>query len=327
MKTKIFMTCFVLVFLSCSFVSAQSTHRVRPGDTLSKIAQQYYNDPSRWGDIYEANQDLIKDVEKIQVGWNLIIPSLNDLKAKDEIEATRENNESLIRLVTGNNYYPFTGEKLPEDGMLTEVVVEAFEKMGKKVELEFWSWKHGYEATKEGRFTATFPYFKDKEREQHFYYSNNPLYTLLIWGFVQKDSSIQYQKPEDLAGLTVCNPEGYTNSYIQDFLDSGILTLKRPEDMIACFKLLNQGDVDIVSTNEVEAKGIMIKEFGSSRYFKKLSKSFAEKPLYLIFPKSKPDNLGLLYEFDQVYQDMAENGSLQRITKRHMTYYNALIEE
>jgi nucleoid-associated protein YgaU len=49
-------------------------HDVQPGDTLSRIAQKYYGDPSLYIEIFEANKDILKDPNRIQVGQRLRIP-------------------------------------------------------------------------------------------------------------------------------------------------------------------------------------------------------------------------------------------------------------
>jgi nucleoid-associated protein YgaU len=49
-------------------------HIVQRGETLSGIAQQYYGSASQWRTILEANQDTIKDPDRISPGTKLIIP-------------------------------------------------------------------------------------------------------------------------------------------------------------------------------------------------------------------------------------------------------------
>ena len=52
-------------------------HMVVSGDTLSGIAQKYYNDAGKYLKIYEANKDLIGDnPDLIQPGMELVIPKL-----------------------------------------------------------------------------------------------------------------------------------------------------------------------------------------------------------------------------------------------------------
>jgi nucleoid-associated protein YgaU len=49
-------------------------HEVQKGDTLGKIAKQYYGDASLYTTIFEANKDLLKDPNKIFPGQKLRIP-------------------------------------------------------------------------------------------------------------------------------------------------------------------------------------------------------------------------------------------------------------
>jgi nucleoid-associated protein YgaU len=49
-------------------------HVVRPGETLSTIAQQYYGTTNGWRKVLAANERTIKDANKIPVGTKLVIP-------------------------------------------------------------------------------------------------------------------------------------------------------------------------------------------------------------------------------------------------------------
>lgn len=49
-------------------------HLVVKGDTLSKIAEQYYGDARLYPKIFEANRDLLSDPNKIKPGQKLRIP-------------------------------------------------------------------------------------------------------------------------------------------------------------------------------------------------------------------------------------------------------------
>lgn len=52
----------------------ERTHKVQPGDTLSKIAKQAYGDANKYMKIFEANKDQLNDPNMIKVGQVLRIP-------------------------------------------------------------------------------------------------------------------------------------------------------------------------------------------------------------------------------------------------------------
>ena len=54
---------------------AAQTYTVKSGDTLSKIAQQFYGSASKWHAIHEANRDLIPNPDLIHPGQTLKIPA------------------------------------------------------------------------------------------------------------------------------------------------------------------------------------------------------------------------------------------------------------
>ena len=49
-------------------------HTVQPGDTLSKLAQQFYGNRARWREIFAANRDVMKSEADLKVGQVLRIP-------------------------------------------------------------------------------------------------------------------------------------------------------------------------------------------------------------------------------------------------------------
>lgn len=47
---------------------------VKKGDSLSKIAKEFYHDAKQWKKIYEANRNTVKNPDLIHPGQVLIIP-------------------------------------------------------------------------------------------------------------------------------------------------------------------------------------------------------------------------------------------------------------
>lgn len=60
---------------SASAASTGRTYKVQAGDTLSKIAKDFYGDANKYQRIFEANRDKLESPDKIRAGQELIIPS------------------------------------------------------------------------------------------------------------------------------------------------------------------------------------------------------------------------------------------------------------
>jgi nucleoid-associated protein YgaU len=58
-----------------SLVPKQQTYTVAAGDSLSKIAKQFYGNANEYMKIFEANKDKLRDPNTIKVGQQLVIPN------------------------------------------------------------------------------------------------------------------------------------------------------------------------------------------------------------------------------------------------------------
>jgi nucleoid-associated protein YgaU len=54
--------------------SGGKRYTVQSGDSLSKIAKQFYGDANAYNRIFEANRNILNDPNKIQPGQELVIP-------------------------------------------------------------------------------------------------------------------------------------------------------------------------------------------------------------------------------------------------------------
>jgi NitT/TauT family transport system substrate-binding protein len=55
-------------------IPATEQYTVKGGDTLSRLAERFYNAGDKWGRIYEANKDTVKNPNYIYIGQKLTIP-------------------------------------------------------------------------------------------------------------------------------------------------------------------------------------------------------------------------------------------------------------
>jgi nucleoid-associated protein YgaU len=62
------------ITIDASLKPPEQSYTVVGGDTLSKIAKQFYGDANKYMKIFDANKDQLKDPNMIKVGQTLRIP-------------------------------------------------------------------------------------------------------------------------------------------------------------------------------------------------------------------------------------------------------------
>ncbi len=81
-------TAAATMLMSGMTVFADETYTTQTGDSLSKIAKQFYGDADKWEDIYNSNKDQIKNPNIIWANQTLIIPNADTTQATDTTQTT-----------------------------------------------------------------------------------------------------------------------------------------------------------------------------------------------------------------------------------------------
>ncbi len=223
----------------------------------------------------------------------------------------------VIRLVTGNDYQPYTDESLPKRGMVTEIVELAFQAMGYESHIVFRPWKRGYLQTKAGDFVGTFPYIKSEERLRDFYFSD-PIHTMYIRIFVAKDSPIH--RVSDLNNKRLCVPLGYAVSkHLSQLVQ--LNTDKKdvnPTDLVGCLRMIQAGRKDFFVINEINGWTTIQQTFNTKKHFRTLNILPEEETHHLIISKTYPGGKKIVSIFNQGLEKLRAKGILDRIINRHI---------
>jgi len=73
-RTYADLTCDISIDAAIAPPPEPKTHTVVSGDTLSKLARQFYGDGNKYMKIFDANKDQLKDPNVIKIGQVLKIP-------------------------------------------------------------------------------------------------------------------------------------------------------------------------------------------------------------------------------------------------------------
>lgn len=112
-----------------------------------------------------------------------------------------EVEKNTIVLATGN-WEPYYGERLPDGGIVSEIVREAFMRVGYRLQIKWVPWARALRLARGGDFDGVLGAWYTEERTEHFAFSK-PFFKNEIVFFKRKGDAISYTTFEDLKPLRI----------------------------------------------------------------------------------------------------------------------------
>ncbi|VEB40695.1 Bacterial extracellular solute-binding proteins, family 3 [Chromobacterium violaceum] len=245
--------------------------------------------------------------------WRLLLPALALCLA-----CLAQATELTVDLASGE-WPPYVSQQLPEQGVYTEIVREAFRRAGYQVRISFQSWPQTELLTKSGKAAAAFPYRPTPEREKDFDFSA-PLMHSTSYLFYHKPHQPNPPQPfkslDELRGYRVAIQLGYW--YLPLFQRHRLNTLMTSDEVNA-LRQLYLGHLDLVPM--VLERGL----YQIHSVFPGREKEFGyiptpldkETPLALMFSRSYPQATRIRDDFGRALGQMEKDGSLNAIYQRN----------
>jgi ABC-type amino acid transport/signal transduction systems, periplasmic component/domain len=231
--------------------------------------------------------------------------------------------DSSLDLVTGNDFAPFTGENLPQGGLLTEVVQRAFKAVGLSYEVRFMPWKRGYDGVVAGKFLGTFPYVRTPEREAEVLYSD-PMLEVRQIVYLYERSPMEFRSPQDFKGRSVCAPVGYALPMeLTALVATGELTRESPADLPACVRMVASGRVDAFIIDEFTGQAAVAKA-AVQNDIRAAVQPYARVGQHLVVSRTNPEAAAVLAAFNTGLKKLKDSGTLQAIVTRHLSAASAV---
>ncbi len=335
------------------------TYTVKGGDSLSAIADSLYKNARLWTSIHTINMKAVgENPDSIRVGQKLSITCISGLPVglsggeklastakpkavEPEAVVTRAATGLLsspialprIKLVTGDDFAPFTQRGLMADGLLAEVVEAAMtDAVGQDGYKTFWinDWSSHLSALMpEHVMEMAFPWAQPdcdstpNEGRCANYHFSEPMFEYLVLLFVNKSSPIPFQVDGDLEGRTLCRPEGYLTHMLdqngRNWVAENKVTLVQPRSVNDCFKMLSAGEVEAVVMNEFTARDA-IKALDLSDQIEAVqSRPVSITGLHVLVHKDHPQADVLLTAINSGLAGIKTNGQYGEIVNRHMS--------
>lgn len=217
-----------------------------------------------------------------------------------------------IRLVTGDDYAPLTGQSLAGSGMLSQIVQEAFARSGMTSTLAWQPWNRAYLMTLRGEYDATFPYIRADQREHEFYYSE-PVYLSEQHLFSRADDAFETIDAQQASGRRLCHPLGWQlPEFVQALVDGGVLVRHSPQGLSECAQLLLLGRDDFFLA-DLQLGRYALSSTGAPPLQFHISQSvLSRQTLHLMVPRSHPDALTLIEQFNVGLAALHASGEYER---------------
>ncbi|WP_022962811.1 substrate-binding periplasmic protein [Halopseudomonas pelagia] len=225
-----------------------------------------------------------------------------------------------IKLVTGEEYPPFTGSDLHSGGVLTALVTNAFAHSSVTTQVEFRPWVRGYEDSLKLEYAATFPYIATDERKANFLFSD-PLYLLKIRFYVTPNSPFQQGSAQELAQAVFCLPAGYEFAgWAADQREK--LNFVRPRTIEQCYEMMSRNRVDVLISNpaNVAYLATLAQHKRQPLILRELQHPLADVTLHLMIPAHHPQAETLMNDFNRGLRQMHSSGDSARLFNNHPEY-------
>jgi polar amino acid transport system substrate-binding protein len=223
-----------------------------------------------------------------------------------------------VRLVTGNDYAPYTGKTLPAYGMLSKLVRTVFERSGVSSNLYWRPWNRGYLNTLQTDFDATFPYVRSAAREQDFLYSA-PMYVGEQYIFSRAGERLSADDTSSMHGKRLCYPLGWqAPPKVQALLDAEQVQRHSPASLNECARLLLLGRDDFFLADRYLGESALMRSGATANHFVRSQTPINRSTLHLIVSRQHPRAQWLIEQFNQGLASMQASGDYQRLIDNYL---------
>ncbi|MEH7826773.1 transporter substrate-binding domain-containing protein [Gemmobacter denitrificans] len=312
--------------------SCDTTYVTQEGDTLTTLADRFYGEAGQWSLIYYANiTGFTGGPTNIAAGTNLYIPCVEGQAKPDP--APLQQTGAELRFLTGALPPLLTDPNGTGGGMVTEIINAVMEETPNPVPYAVdWNpdWAAHGPALSAMQADMGFPWVKPdcegnpSDARCTSYHWSDPVFVLPIQLFVLQGSGMGFASDADLAGKTLCLPEGAEAAYLdangRNWLKDGTITVTRAADMAECFGALVEGRVDAVP-DDIFSGAKRVIDMGLKGRVLPLERPVGTQSLHVVIAKAHWRGTTHLYRVNAGLAAIRGAGRYDEIVNRHLGLY------
>ena len=222
-----------------------------------------------------------------------------------------------IKITTGE-WPPYFSTNLPDLGVGSLMVKEAYKLVNIEVDLLFFPWARSLETTQRGKYEGSALWRKNKEREKSFHYSD-PVLPYSTHFFHLKKMAFDWQTLADLSGYKVGTTlkYSYADEFDQAIKNRLIDNYVNTSDELN-MKLLLKERIEIFPMDISVGLHILGQHFTpeEAKQITYHPNPLTTESLYLIFPKSKENSAYWLKKFNEGMSKLYDSEYYHKLLKR-----------
>lgn len=332
-------------------------YTVKPGDSLTGIADRLYQNAGMWSEIHASNLNSIgANTNNIRTGQKLRIACINGLPkglpgGTRVTETTAEaapvrpavppsrtsvanprSTGAMVRVLAADGYQPFADRVLPGSGMITEIVDRAFAAAVLDAPHKV-VWVNDRAAHLDpmlalGMADIVFPWIKpacDSGAACADFVYSDPMFEMLVVLFAKRGAGLGFHGVADLNGKRLCRPDGLPLEALNvpeiGWLDKADATVLHPATVQDCFDLLVRGETDFVVLNEFTGR-MALADMGLRDEVETLdTRPLSIETLHAVAHRSNPGAEELIAAFNQGLSEIRENGAFDAVVDAHLSSF------
>ncbi len=217
--------------------------------------------------------------------------------------------------LTSAEYPPYFGKELENQGFITEIIREAFNRVGYDLKIEFYPWKRAEMMAKKGLSDGMFPPWHTKEREKWFIFSNPipPPNTIVFYKL--KNKKISLETYQDLQPYRIGSVLGY--AYPKDFIEAKLKNNIFYTDKELITKLV-QRKIDLAIIDRIQAAYLLETNYPKQKdNFDVMEPPLEIKQQHLVISKKTKNGQRKINDFNRGLKMIKDDGTFDEILKKH----------
>ncbi len=217
--------------------------------------------------------------------------------------------------LAANEWHPFTGEDLINQGYASDVVREIFRLAGYDVDVRIVPWSEAMEGTIKGDFDGLIAVWFTEERARQIHYTL-PYMDNRIRFLKKRGSPIEFTGLDALKAYRIGVIEGY--AYSPDFQARDDLNRVLGKSFTDNVRKVASGEIDLTLEDEIAGRFELINSAPELvRQVEFINPPLNQNPLHVAISRQNPDHEKIAADFNAAMAHFVKNEGIRSIQKMH----------